>query len=70
MTVSDHLRAIHDARTPRAVAGALGRASRQLSTRDDLGLAVVRSEARSRLIRLSIESIRTASDLRRNHAAR
>lgn len=70
MTVSDHLRAIHDARTPRAVAGALGRACRQLATRDDLGLAVVRSEARSRMIRLSLESIRTASDLRRNHAAR
>lgn len=70
MTVSDHLRAIHDARTPRAVAGALGRASRQLATSDDLGLAVVRSEARSRMIRLSLESIRTARDLRRHHAAR
>lgn len=70
MTVSDHLRAIHDARTPRAVAGALGRASRQLATRDDLGLAVVRSEARSRMMRLAVDSIRTARDLRRNHAAR
>lgn len=70
MTVSEHLRAIHDARTPRAVAGALGRASRQLAIHDDLGLAVVRSEARSRMIRLSLESIRTARDLRRHHAAR
>jgi hypothetical protein len=30
----------------------------------------VRSEARSRMMRLSLESIRTARDLRRNHAAR
>lgn len=70
MTILEHLKAIHSAKTSHAVAGALGRASRQLGGSDALGMAIVRAEARGRILRLTTARIRTARDLRRLHAAR
>lgn len=70
MKLERHLKAIHDARSPRGVAAALGRASMHLREKDDLALLIVQAEARSRLASMALASIRTARDLRRHYAAR